>query len=91
MKTFQPNGVLTLESASRQLATLPSLGQGEQLNVDLSQITAADSSAVALLLHWMRTAQKQGAELQFSGVPEGLAGLIRLYEVDILLPLSKQI
>ncbi|AZN37237.1 STAS domain-containing protein [Iodobacter ciconiae] len=91
MKIFQPNGTLTLESASRQLATLPSIGQGEQLNVDLSQITTADSSAVALLLHWMRSAQKQGGELQFFGVPEGLTGLIHLYEVDALLPLSNRI
>jgi phospholipid transport system transporter-binding protein len=86
MKVFQATGTLTLESAAQQLTTLPNLAQGELLQVDLSQISAADSSAVALLLHWMRSAQKQGGELQFSGVPEGLAGLIRLYEVDALLP-----
>ncbi|AMC36426.1 STAS domain-containing protein [Janthinobacterium sp. B9-8] len=88
MKVFQATGTLTLESAAQQLTTLPSLAQGELLQVDLSQISAADSSAVALLLHWMRSARKQGGELQFSGVPEGLAGLIRLYEVDALLPIK---
>jgi phospholipid transport system transporter-binding protein len=88
MKVFQASGKFTLDTAVAQLATLPALGQGELLEVNLSQISAADSSAVAVLLHWLRSARKQGAELCFSELPEGLAGLIRLYDVSAILPLK---
>ncbi|MDW5415446.1 STAS domain-containing protein [Iodobacter sp. CM08] len=88
MKVFQASGKLTLDTAAAQLTTLPTLSQGELLEVNLSQISAADSSAVAVLLHWLRNARKQGAELCFSELTEGLAGLIRLYGVSTILPLK---
>jgi phospholipid transport system transporter-binding protein len=88
MKHFQPSGTLQLETAAAQLATLPSLSQGELLEVDLSQISAADSAGVAVLLHWLRSARQQGAELRFANLPAGLLGLIRLYDVDTLLPVA---
>lgn len=88
MNVFQASGKFTLDTAVAQLATLPTLSQGERLEVNLSQISAADSSAVAVLLYWLRSARKQGAELCFSELPEGLAGLIRLYDVNAILPLK---
>lgn len=88
MKVFQPSGPLNLDTAVAQLGTLPALGTGELLEINLSQITAADSSAVAVLLHWLRSARQQGADLIFTGLPDGLAGLIRLYDLDTLLPVA---
>ncbi|MCX7204709.1 MAG: STAS domain-containing protein [Proteobacteria bacterium] len=90
MKHFQPSGTLKLDTAAAQLATLPSLGQGELLEVDLSQISAVDSAGVAVLLHWLRSARQQGAELRFANLPASLLGFIRLYDVDTLLPLANQ-
>ena len=91
MKVFQPSGPLNLDTAVAQLSTLPALSTGELLEINLSQITAADSSAVAVLLHWLRSARQQGADLIFTDLPEGLAGLISLYDMDALLPVTAKL
>lgn len=67
------------------------LGVGDQalsagdLTLDLSAVTQVDSAAVALLLHWQRSAQAAGKRFEFVSVPEGLCSLATLYGVDTLL------
>ena len=55
--------------------------------VDLSQVSEVDSSAVALLLQWMRAAHRQGGTLSLLEVPESLRTLADLYGVSNLLAL----
>ena len=54
--------------------------------IDLGEVTALDSSLLAVLLAWMREAQAHGRSIAFANLPEGLATLARLYGVDGLLP-----
>jgi len=60
---------------------------GEQI-VDLSGVSDADSSAVAVMLGWLRHAAVNGAVIRFAGVPAGVAALAELYGVSDLLPLA---
>ena len=58
------------------------------VTVDLSEVTELDSSALALLLAWLREARRLGCELAFANLPQGLTTIARLYGVADLLPAS---
>lgn len=53
--------------------------------IDLATISAADSSAVAVLLAWQRAAQQHGRTLSFRNLPAGLQSLATVYGVHELL------
>ncbi len=59
---------------------------GADLLVDFSKVEAVDSSAISMLLGWMRAAQKQGRALRVENLPEDLMSLAHLYGVDGMLP-----
>jgi phospholipid transport system transporter-binding protein len=75
--TFQ-NAQAALEQGCAALAA------GETV-FDLSGVTAADSSALALMLAWQRRAQDQGRALKFVNVPGNVDALAKLYGVEELL------
>ena len=54
--------------------------------IDCSQVESVDSSAVALLLAWLRAAQQKNLQLSVLGLPKSLASLASLYGVDVMLP-----
>jgi phospholipid transport system transporter-binding protein len=54
--------------------------------VDLGEVSELDSSALALLLAWLREAKAAGRSLAFANLPESLQTIARLYGVDTLLP-----
>ena len=59
------------------------------LVVDFSAVEEADSAALALLLDWLRVSRAAGHRLQLKALPQGLATLAALYDIDTLLPLSE--
>jgi len=81
-------GALTLASVA---AVLPegsaALGQGVR-TVDLGEVGELDSSALALLLAWLREAKRLNLEISFANLPQGLTTIARLYGVAELLPAS---
>jgi phospholipid transport system transporter-binding protein len=54
--------------------------------VDLAEVTELDSSALALLLAWLREAKAAGRTIAFANLPEALSTIARLYGVEDLLP-----
>jgi phospholipid transport system transporter-binding protein len=54
--------------------------------VDLGEVAELDSSALALLLAWLREAKKRNGNLSFTRLPEGLTTIASLYGVAELLP-----
>jgi phospholipid transport system transporter-binding protein len=68
-----------LKGASRRL-------DGPEIRVDLSAVTEADSSAVALLLAWVRDAAASGRRVRFENLPSNLKSLISLYDVGEFIP-----
>ena len=63
------------------------LQPGEQV-FDLGQVDDADSSAVAVMLGWLRVASRSRSTLKFAHIPAGVRSLAELYGVAELLPLA---
>jgi len=72
------NAKVTLEEGLRAIA-------GGETEIDLSEVVAVDSAAVATLLAWQCAALNQGLTLHFSSLPANLESLIDLYGVTELL------
>ena len=82
------SGGLTLASVTAALAEgNAAIGEGAR-TVDLAQVAELDSSALALLLAWLREAKRRNLSLVFENLPEGLTTIARLYGVAELLPVS---
>jgi len=82
------SGALTLASVAAVLREGSAvLGQGVR-TVDLGEVGELDSSALALMLAWMREARQRNQTLQFANLPQGLTAIARLYGVADLLPAS---
>jgi|GEM_PF-948085 len=77
----------TLEGAEH-LMLVPS-GLAAIMLIDLAGVTWVDSSAVSMLLEWMRTAQTYDRRIEFINLPSNLADLIELYDVGSLIPTDK--
>ena len=69
-------------------ASLASQSVGS-LVVDLSDVRQADSSALAMLISWVRRARQDGKVLTFDHIPEELMALARVCGMDELLPLAE--
>jgi len=80
------SGALTLANVAATLREGNSaIGQGVR-TVDLGEVGELDSSALALLLAWMREAKRHDRNLVFANLPPGLTTIARLYGVAELLP-----
>jgi phospholipid transport system transporter-binding protein len=55
------------------------------LDVDLADVSRADSAGVALLIEWQRLAQMQKKSISFFNVPSQMMAIARLSGVDELL------
>jgi phospholipid transport system transporter-binding protein len=63
------------------------LQPGEQV-FDFSEVTEADSSAIAVMLGWLRAAEMLRSDVKFAQIPNGVRALAELYGVTELLPLA---
>ena len=79
---FRPPPTLTFSNAGQALeAGLRAIADG-QAEIDLGEVAAVDSAAVATLLAWQRAARERGVSLRFLNMPANLAGLAELYGVN---------
>jgi phospholipid transport system transporter-binding protein len=58
--------------------------------VDLAEVTELDSSLVAVVLAWLREAQRAGRPLELANPPRGFSTLAQLYGIGDLVPVSEQ-
>jgi len=80
------SGALTLGNVAAVLRDgNAAIGEGVR-TVDLAEVGELDSSALALLLAWLREAKRQNRSLVFANLPQGLTTIARLYGVAELLP-----
>lgn len=82
------SGRLTIDTAVDWFGKGVTMPDGSrELVVDLAQVEAVDSSAVSLMLVWLRAAQSKNVKLSFINIPENLLSLACLYGVADSLPL----
>lgn len=80
------SGRLTITTVPELFETGLQYLNSEDLLVDFSRVEAVDSSAVSMLLGWLRAAQRNQRTLRVTGLPDDLLSLARLYGVAELLP-----
>jgi phospholipid transport system transporter-binding protein len=56
--------------------------------IDLGEVERSDSSGVALLVDWLSQARAQGRELRFDNIPPQMQAIIRIADLEELLPLD---
>ena len=61
--------------------------QQEQTLLDLAAVREIDSSALSVILAWLRTARDRGVALRIVNPPASLISLATLYGVCELLPI----
>ena len=83
------SGPLTLASVSVALHEGSAAIEQGARSVDLGEVGEVDSSALALLLAWLREAKQRNRGLSFANLPPGLTTIARLYGVADLLPVSQ--
>jgi phospholipid transport system transporter-binding protein len=82
---FRPSLTFTVKTANAMLeAGLDAIMAG-QSEIDMADVTAVDSAAVATLLAWQRAAVTRGTVLRFNNLPPNLKSLVELYGVAELL------
>ena len=70
-------------------AVQPLFGSGNDVRIDLQGITRSDSAGLALLVEWMRAAQRLGKPIQFLNIPAQMLAIARVSSLDQVLPLSR--
>lgn len=85
--TLQMSGDVTMSSVSALFASGINLQPNAEVVVDLAGLQRVDSSAVSLMLAWLREAQRKQVVLRFANVPDNLLSLAKLYGVAELLSL----
>jgi len=84
---YRVQGRITIDNARALLADGLRQFSKDGLVVDLSQLEDVDSSAVSLLLEWLREAQRNQRKLRFANLPDNLKSLATLYGVlDLIQP-----
>jgi len=65
-----------------------SVFEGSSVIVDFAGVTNADSSAVSLLLEWVRQSGGGGRKIAFANLSRGVLSLAELYGVADLIPIA---
>jgi phospholipid transport system transporter-binding protein len=86
--TLSAEGPLTFASARRayeQGAAALAHTAAAKLEIDCRGVTVTDSAGLAVLLEWLSVAKRAGRSLRYAQLPQGLAALARISEVEDLL------
>ena len=85
---FRVSGSVTIDNVRRVIEEGLSAFEGDELVIDLSGIENMDSSALSMMLEWMREAAKHGRRVRYENLPENLKSLAGVYGVLEELPLG---
>jgi phospholipid transport system transporter-binding protein len=82
------SGHIDMKNAAQIAAAgVAAIRQGDT-SFDLSAVVSCDSSAVAVILAWLREGRARNVALELSGLPAGLVSLAAVYGVTPLLNLG---
>ena len=79
------SGAVVIDKAKELLEPGRGYVTQSDLTLDCSGVEAVDSSALALLLDWRRSAEASGKKLAISNLPDSLKTLAELYAVTDLI------
>jgi phospholipid transport system transporter-binding protein len=76
---------ITNQNAAQLVAAGEAAILGGDCVIDFSAVVHCDTSAVACVLAWIRTARARNRKLELLGVPKDLLSLAKLYGVQPLI------
>ncbi|WP_157995276.1 STAS domain-containing protein [Peristeroidobacter soli] len=83
---FKVFGALNADTATELLKNSEAAFKGATaLDIDLANVPEGDSAGLALLIEWLRLAKQRQQTIHFENVPEPIAALARISEVEKLL------
>ncbi len=83
---FHVEGEMTFATAKQLLQQSESFFlKPQDLEIDLSRVTAADSAGLALLLEWQVRAAHTETELVVQGLPAAMRAIAHLCRIESLL------
>jgi phospholipid transport system transporter-binding protein len=83
---FKVYGALNAETATDLLERSEVAFRGASaLEIDLANVPEGDSAGLALMIEWLRLAKQHQQTIHFKNVPEQIAALARISEVEDLL------
>ncbi len=86
---FDFSGPLTIATVSTWLReSEPLFAEDGVWELNLAEVDEVDSAAVSLLLEWARRAAQRGHQLRLRNLPENLQSLLKVYDVQELLPIA---
>ena len=83
-------GAVNLDTVAGLLAEGIRIFEGTRPLVDFSAINAADSSALSLMLEWVRQLKRQGRDIAFANLGDDLTSLTHLYGIADLIPIAAE-
>lgn len=83
---FKVFGALNAETATDLLdRSEQAFKDATALEIDLANVPEGDSAGLALMIEWLRLAKQRKQQIKFENVPEQIAALARISEVEKLL------
>jgi len=82
--TFYLRGEVDFHTVTT-LMDIDILDEADKVSIDLAGLQRVDSSAVALLVHWLRQAVQKNIPLRFLNIPELIKPLLALYDLDAII------
>lgn len=87
---WQIEGELTFSTVSTLLKQSQHLWKEvKTIPVDFSEVTQADSAALALLLEWKRFANRHQKQISFTCLPQQLLNLIKVSHLGDMLSIKE--
>ncbi|MFW5450756.1 MAG: lipid asymmetry maintenance protein MlaB [Methylophagaceae bacterium] len=82
-------GELSFTTVNNVLVEMASLLENvTSIDIDLAEVTRSDSAGLALLIEWMRSADKESKEIVFHNIPEQMLAIAGASGLDEILPLQ---
>ena len=78
---FRIEGPVTMAIVPQLIAESEAMFNHGEVTVDFGGVTDVDSSAVSLMLNWLREGDKRERQFRFTNLPENLKSLAALYGV----------
>ena len=82
------DGAVTVDNVVALTLKGIALFEGQSLTIDLGKVTEVDSTAISMLLEWLRKMQHNSDSLRIVNMPQNLISLIQLYGVAEMIPLA---
>ena len=87
---FQLSGEVSFVSVMDVMAEAEKLiADADELNIDLHHVSRSDSTGIAMLIEWMRSAQDNGKQVCFYNIPQQMLSLATACGLEQILPLQQ--